>query len=82
MTSSEEPERCPTCGLPLWPEEAAAGVAHECPQAFQLSAEEVERRSDELGICRGCGSDLGDELLRYSIDYCEACAGLPHVRQP
>lgn len=35
----------------------------------------VERISDELGICRECGSDLPEELLRYSIDYCETCAG-------
>lgn len=43
----------------------------------ELSPEEVERLSDEAGICRECGEDLSGELLQYSIDYCDECAGIP-----
>lgn len=39
----------------------------------------VERVMDELGACRGCGDPLPEELLRYSIEWCEACAGVPEV---
>lgn len=36
----------------------------------------IERLSDEAGICRECGEDLPEELLRYDIDYHPECAGV------
>lgn len=39
----------------------------------------IEALSDQAGICRECGEDLPEDLLRMSIDYHPECAGVAHA---